>query len=59
MCDVTKIKVISIIPEERKLGLSIKRVNQDDDDYSYDPAATGPTTVGDLIREKFGDIKLS
>ena len=57
--DKTKVKVISIIPEERKLGLSIKRVGQDDDDYSYEPAATGPTTIGDLVREKFGDLKLS
>ncbi len=57
--DKTKVKVISIIPEERKLGLSIKRVGQDDDDYSYEPAAAGPTTIGDLVREKFGDLKLS
>ena len=54
-----KVKIISIIPEERKLGLSIKRVGADDDDYSYEPAATGPTTIGDLVREKFGDLKLS
>ena len=54
-----KVKVISIIPDERKLGLSIKRVGQDDDDYSYEPAASGPTTIGDLVREKFGDLKLS
>ncbi len=57
--DVTKVKIISIIPEERKLGLSIKRVGSDDDDYSYEPAAAGPTTIGDLVREKFGDLKLS
>ena len=57
--DTVKVKVISIIPDERKLGLSIKRVGQDDDDYSYEPAATGPTTIGDLVREKFGDLKLS
>ncbi len=57
--DKTKVKVISIIPEERKLGLSIKRVGSDDDDYSYEPAAAGPTTIGDLVREKFGDLKLS
>jgi small subunit ribosomal protein S1 len=52
---IVKVKVISIIPEERKLGLSVKRVGQDDEDYSQymggksDRAAT---TLGELIREK-------
>ncbi len=57
--DTTKVKVISIIVDERKLGLSIKRVGQDDEDYSYDNATvTGPTTIGDLVREKFGNMNL-
>jgi small subunit ribosomal protein S1 len=58
--DTVKVKVISIIPEERKLGLSIKRVGQDED-YSggYDNPMGGATTIGDLVREKLGDLKLS
>ena len=47
------VKVISVIPEERKLGLSIKRVDHDDGDYSYDNAAPeSATTLGELIRAK-------
>jgi len=55
-----QVKVISIIPEERKLGLSVKRVNQEDDDFTgYDNPMGGATTIGDLVREKLGDLKLS
>jgi small subunit ribosomal protein S1 len=55
----SKVKVISVIPEERKLGLSIKRVNNEDEDYSgYDNPSAGPTTIGDLVREKLGDLNL-
>ncbi|MCO4760414.1 MAG: 30S ribosomal protein S1 [Myxococcales bacterium] len=47
------VKIISIIPEERKLGLSIKRVDHDDGDYSYDnQAPESATTLGELIRAK-------
>jgi len=53
--ETVKIKVISVIPEERKLGLSIKRVDNDDEDYSQ-YAQQKPervaTTLGELIREK-------
>jgi len=31
---VIKVKIISVIPEERKLGLSVKRVGQEDDEFS-------------------------
>ena len=48
-----EVKVISIIPEERKLGLSVKRVGQDDDDYTFDDQAPeSATTLGELIRAK-------
>ncbi|MCB9739037.1 MAG: 30S ribosomal protein S1 [Deltaproteobacteria bacterium] len=48
-----EVKILSIIPEERKLGLSLKRVGQDDDDYVYDNAAPeAATTLGELIRAK-------
>ena len=53
-----KVKVISVIPDERKLGLSIKRVGQDDD-FQYENPTAGPQTIGDLVREKLGDLKLS
>ena len=47
------IKVISIIPEERKLGLSMKRMGDDDEDYSYDNSTSdSATTLGELIRAK-------
>jgi small subunit ribosomal protein S1 len=55
----TKVKIISIIPEERKLGLSVKRVGQEDDDFAFDNPSVGPTTIGDLVREKLGNLKLS
>jgi small subunit ribosomal protein S1 len=54
-----KVKVISVIPEERKLGLSIKRVGQDDDESSFENPTGGSTTIGDLVREKLGNLKLS
>ena len=57
---VTKVKVISVIPEERKLGLSIKRVGQEDDEFSgYDGGQGGATTIGDLVREKLGNLNLN
>ncbi|HAN32418.1 MAG TPA: 30S ribosomal protein S1, partial [Myxococcales bacterium] len=48
-----EVKVISIIAEERKLGLSVKRVGMDDGDYSFDDQAPeAATTLGELIRAK-------
>ena len=48
-----EVKIISIIPEERKLGLSVKRVANDDEDYTYDAAEPeSATTLGELIRAK-------
>jgi len=48
-----EVKVISIAPEERKLGLSIKRVALDDEDYTYEAAEPeAATTLGELIRAK-------
>jgi small subunit ribosomal protein S1 len=48
--------VINLIPEERKLGLSMRRYNEaqesgDYQEYVRSQKAT-PTTIGDLIREK-------
>ncbi len=46
-------RVISLTPEQRKMGLSIKRLSEDNDVGSY--AAEQPatrTTIGDLIKEK-------
>jgi small subunit ribosomal protein S1 len=57
--ETVKVKVISVIPEERKLGLSIKRVDNDDDEGSFENPTAGATTIGDLVREKFGNLKLS
>jgi len=54
-----KVKVISVIPEERKLGLSMKRVGADDDDLPYENPVVGPATIGDLVREKFGNLRLN
>ena len=49
----TQVRVISLIPEERKLGLSIRRVSDDEGDYSYDNATPdSATTIGELIRAK-------
>ncbi len=47
-----RVKVISIIPEERKLGLSVRRADSDDDlEYEQlDPGSA--TTLGELIRQK-------
>ena len=47
------VKIISIAPDERKLGLSVKRVGSDDEDYSYEAAEPdSATTLGALIRAK-------
>ena len=54
-----KVKIISVIPEERKLGLSIKRVGNDDDDGNFENPIAGPTTIGDLVKEKFGNLRLN
>jgi len=57
---VIKVKIISVIPEERKLGLSVKRVGQEDDEFSgYDGGQGGATTIGDLVREKLGSLNLN
>jgi small subunit ribosomal protein S1 len=53
------VKVISIIAEERKLGLSVKRVGVDED-FSYENASPDiATTLGELIRAKIdlGDLR--
>ena len=54
--EVVRAKVISLIPEERKIGLSIKRLQEYEAtaDYAeYVKQQTGTkTTIGDLISEK-------
>jgi len=54
--DTVSAMVINLIPEERKLGLSIRRYQeaQESGDYKEYMKAqrAAPTTIGDLIREK-------
>ncbi|MSQ83415.1 MAG: 30S ribosomal protein S1 [Myxococcales bacterium] len=57
--ETIKVKIISVIAEERKLGLSVKRVGNDDDDGNFENPTGGATTIGDLVKEKFGNLKLS
>ncbi|HIA00457.1 MAG TPA: 30S ribosomal protein S1 [Myxococcales bacterium] len=49
-------KVISLIPAERKIGLSIKRLLEHEASAEYqefiDNQSTSPTTLGDLILDK-------
>ena len=59
---VVRAKVISLIPEERKIGLSIKRLLEYEQtaDYAEYIKAQGParTSIGDLIKDKidFGSL---
>ena len=59
--DTVSAMVINLIPEERKLGLSIRRYQeaQESGDYKEYMKAqrAAPTTIGDLIREKI-DVSL-
>ena len=43
--------------QERKMGLSIKRMS-DDYDYSFQNESSAGTTIGDLIKEKLDVSKL-
>jgi len=53
-------KVISLIPEERKIGLSVKRLldseaRQTSEEFQRRQAARTGTVLGDLLRQKLGD----
>jgi small subunit ribosomal protein S1 len=58
--DTLRAKVISLIPEERKIGLSVKRLleyeaRESSEDFLRREKARTGTVMGDLLREKFGD----
>ena len=53
-------KVISLIPEERKIGLSVKRLleseaRQTSEEFQRRQAVRTGTVLGDLLRQKLGD----
>lgn len=54
--ETVKAMIINLIPEERKIGLSIRRVQEAEESGIYDEYANAqkftPTTIGDLIKEK-------
>jgi len=57
---VVRAKVISLIPEERKIGLSVKRLleseaNESAEEFQRRQRGRTGTVLGDLLREKLGD----
>ncbi|MCK5194453.1 MAG: S1 RNA-binding domain-containing protein, partial [Desulfobulbaceae bacterium] len=55
--DTIETKVISVSPKDRKIGLSIKAMTAEPGetglgDYKKQQAARGPSTIGDLLKEK-------
>ena len=52
--EMVRAKVISLIPQERKIGLSIKRVQEHEamSEFIQKQGSRKGTTLGDLIREK-------
>ncbi|MBM4354021.1 MAG: 30S ribosomal protein S1 [Deltaproteobacteria bacterium] len=57
---VLRAKVISLIPEERKIGLSVKRLleseaNESAEEFQRRQRGRTGTVLGDLLREKLGD----
>ncbi|MBU0965413.1 MAG: 30S ribosomal protein S1 [Proteobacteria bacterium] len=56
--DTLETKVISVSAKDRKIGLSIKAMSDDSaemklDDYKKQQASSGPSTLGDLLKEEF------
>ena len=54
-------KVINLIPEERKIGLSIRRLNEAEQsdqyaEYMREQKARSSTRLGDLLKDKLGDF---
>jgi len=57
---IVRAKVISLIPEERKIGLSVKRLleseaNESAEEFQRRQRGRTGTVLGDLLREKLGD----
>ncbi len=57
-------KVISIYPEERKIGLSLRRLSEEENDPEYakfleQQRAESSTTIGDVLAGKLAGIKVS
>ncbi|MFH1215438.1 MAG: 30S ribosomal protein S1 [Pseudomonadota bacterium] len=55
--DTIETKVISVSAKDRKIGLSVKAMSDDGeeiklDDYKKFQASTGPSTLGDLLKEE-------
>lgn len=55
--DTIETKVISVSPKDRKIGLSIKAMTEEPgkasmEDYKKQQAASGPSTLGDLLKEE-------
>jgi small subunit ribosomal protein S1 len=61
--DVTA-KVITLIPEERKIGLSLKRLSDEENDPEYakylaEQRADSSTKLGDVFASKFAGLKVT
>jgi small subunit ribosomal protein S1 len=61
--DVTA-KVITLIPEERKIGLSLKRLSDEENDPEYarylaEQRAESSTKLGDVFASKLSGVKVS
>lgn len=57
--DTIETKVISVSPKDRKIGLSIKAMTDEPgegsvEEYKKKQAASGPSTLGDLLKEEMG-----
>jgi len=57
-------KVISLIPEERKIGLSLKRLSSEENDPDYarfleSQRAESSTKLGDVFASKLANLKVA
>lgn len=57
--DTLETKVISVSAKDRKIGLSIKAMSDDSgemklEEYKKQQASSGPSTLGDLLKEELG-----
>ncbi len=60
--DMLKTKVINVSAKDRKIGLSVKALTDKSAegsyiDYQRKQAASGPSTIGDLLKEELGKDK--
>ncbi len=56
--DTLETKVISVSAKDRKIGLSVKAMSEDSaemklDEYKKQQTSSGPSTLGDLLKEEF------